>query len=87
MNQRNKDLPASAVHPIQDKFGQVILMTGFTKQEKVALELLKIMLNVKYSEDPQDQQYMIREAYELADQFCSYLENKSEKESGIIQNV
>lgn len=87
MNQRNKDLPASAVHPIQDKFGQIILMTGFTKQEKVALELLKSMLIAEYSKNPEDQKYMIREAYELADQFCSYLENKSEKESGLIQSV
>ena len=87
MNQRNKDLPASAVHPFQDQFGQVIMMTGFTKQEKVALELLKAMMIAEYSEHPKDQKYMIREAYELADQFCSYLENKSEKESGIIQNV
>ena len=87
MQQRNKDLPASAVHPIQDKFGQVILMTGFTKQEAVALELLKAMMMAEYSDHPEDQKFMIREAYQLADQFCSYLETESEKESGIIQNV
>ena len=84
---KNKDLPANAVHPIQDKFGQVILMTGFTKQEAVALEIFKIMLNQEYSEHPEDLKYMIRESYEWAEHFCGHLENKSEKESGIIQNV
>jgi hypothetical protein len=85
--QKNKDLPASAVHPIQDKFGQVILMTGFTKQEAVALEIFKAMIMQEYSDHPEDVKYMIREAYEWAEQFCDYLENKSEKESGLIQSV
>ena len=87
MQQRNKDLPASAVHPIQDKFGQVILMTGFTKQEAAALEILKAFMIAENSDDPEDQKFMIKEAFKLADQFCSYLENEGEKESGIIQNV
>lgn len=87
MQQRNKDLPASAVHPIQDKFGQVILMTGFTKQEKVALELLKAMMISNWQDDPESINFSIKEAYQIADQFCSYLETESEKESGIIQNV
>ena len=87
MQQRNKDLPASSVHPIQDKFGQVILMTGFTKQEAVALELLKAMFIADWHDHPEDQKYMIKEAYQLAEQFCSYLETESEKESGLIQSV
>ena len=85
--QRNKDLPASAVHPIQDKFGQVILMTGFTKQEAVALELLKAMFIADWQDDPESVNFSIKEAYKIAEQFCSYLETESEKESGIIQNV
>lgn len=85
--QRNKDLPASAVHPIQDKFGQVILMTGFTKQEAVALELLKAMMMSDWQDDPESINFAIKEAYTIADQFCAYLETESEKESGIIQSV
>lgn len=85
--QRNKDLPASAVHPIQDKFGQVILMTGFTKQEAVALELLKAMMISDWQDDPESINFAIKEAYTIADQFCAYLETESEKESGIIQSV
>lgn len=90
MQQRNKDLPASAVHPLQDKFGQVIVMTGFTKQEAVALEILKSMIiadainkdenNLTWAED-------IDAAYIVAEKFCSYLENEGEKESGLIKNV
>lgn len=88
MNQRNKDLPASAVHPIQDKFGQVILMTGFTKQEAVALQILsaQIIMNQQL-QFPTKMQHLIEESYSAAEQFCSYLENKSEKESGLIQSV
>ena len=88
--QRNKDLPASAVHPIQDKFGQVILMTGFTKQEAVALELLKsfILEGAIDKEEKTEIKVYIQMAYDYADEFCSYLEkNEGEKESGIIQNV
>lgn len=85
--QKNKDLPASSVHPIQDKFGQIILMTGFTKQEAVALELFKTMLRVDYTENLEDIKFMIKESYKIAEQFCTHLETESEKESGIIQNV
>lgn len=74
--QKNKDLPALPVHPIQDKFGQVILMTGFTKQEAVAIEILKSMLIADYKDNPEDINFMIRESYDIADKFVSYLENK-----------
>lgn len=86
MQQRNKDLPASAVHPIQDKFGQVILMTGFTKQEAVALEILKAMMIHSYNTEDEIPE-LIKYSYKVADQFCAYLETESEKESGIIQSV
>ena len=88
MQQRNKDLPASAVHPIQDKFGQVILMTGFTKQEAVALEIFKahVMNNTDWADDPVNE-LTIKYCYELAEKFCAYLENEGEKEGGLIQSV
>jgi len=86
--QKNKDLPASAVHPIQDKFGQVILMTGFTKQEAVALEIFKahVMNSTDWADEPVNE-LTIKYCYELAAKFCSYLENEGEKESGLIQSV
>jgi len=87
MQQTNKDLPAMPVHPIQDKFGQVILMTGFTKQEAVALEILKVMLQEGYSDDSEYMKNMIGESYEIAEKFCEYIQTKSENESGIIQSV
>jgi hypothetical protein len=84
--QKNKDLPAMPVHPMQDKFGQVILMAGMSKLEIAALNVLSAQLRKNNIEDLSDEDitYLINQSYNIADEFCSYLENKSEKESGII---
>jgi len=86
MSQRNKDLPAMPVHPMQDKFGQVILMAGMSKLEITALNILSAYLcQEKYHElCPEDITYLIKESYNIADEFCAYIENKGEKESSII---
>ena len=86
MSQRNKDLPAMPVHPMQDKFGQVILMAGMSKLEITALNILSAQLRKNKIEDlsPMDITYLIKEAYNIADEFCAYIENKGEKESSII---
>ena len=84
MSQRNKDLPAMLVHPMQDKFGQVILMAGMTKLEMTALNILCSQLNTYRNLADWDVTDEIKNAYEWADKFCSYLETKSEKESSII---
>jgi hypothetical protein len=86
MSQRNKDLPAMPVHPMQDKFGQVILMAGMSKLEMSALNFLTAQLRKNKIEDlsPEDISFLIREAYNIADEFCAYLESKSEKESGSL---
>jgi hypothetical protein len=86
MSQRNKDLPAMPVHPMQDKFGQVILMAGFSKLETTALNILSTQLRKNKIEDlsPEDITYLIGESYSIADQFCAYIEIKGEKESSII---
>ena len=85
MSQRNKDLPAMPVHPMQDKFGQVILMAGMSKLEITALNILPAQLRKNKIEDlaPEDITYLISESYNIADQFCAYIE-KGEKESSII---
>jgi hypothetical protein len=86
MSQRNKDLPAMPVHPMQDKFGQVILMAGMSKLEITALNILSAQLRKNKIEDlsPEDITYLIGESYGIADQFCAYIESKGEKESSII---
>lgn len=74
----NKDLPAYPVMPFQDKFsGQTIFMTGFTKHEIVALEILKshITSDPKWVDDPVHT-ITIDTAYKLAEQFLSHLETK-----------
>jgi nitrogen fixation/metabolism regulation signal transduction histidine kinase len=84
--QKNKDLPAMPVHPMQDKFGQVILMAGMTKLEITALNILSAQLRKKDISEffEEDITYIINESYNIAEQFCAYLENKSEKESAIV---
>lgn len=86
MSQRNKDLPAMPVHPMQDNFGQVILMAGMSKLEITALNILSAQLRKNKIEDlsPEDITYLIGESYNIADEFCAYIEIKGEKESGII---
>jgi hypothetical protein len=86
MSQRNKDLPAMPVHPMQDKFGQVILMAGFSKLETTALNILSAQLRKNNIEDISDEDitYLINQSYNIAEEFCAYLENKGEKESSII---
>jgi hypothetical protein len=86
MSQRNKDLPAMPVHPMQDKFGQVILMAGMSKLETTALNILSAQLRKNNVEDLSDEDitYLINQSYNIADEFCSYLETKSEKESSSI---
>jgi hypothetical protein len=86
MSQRNKDLPAMPVHPMQDKFGQVILMAGMSKLEITALNILSAQLRKNKIEDlsPEDITYLIGESYNIADEFCAFIESKGEKESSII---
>jgi hypothetical protein len=85
MNQKNRDLPA---YPIKfnDQFGQLVILGGMTKLELVALELLKANYNGKDFEyhNKEDEMYNIKYAYDLAELFCSYIEEKIQHESKII---
>ena len=73
------------VHPMQDKFGQVILMAGMSKLEITALNILTAQLRKNKVEDlsPEDITFLIGESYNIAEEFCAYIE-KGEKESGSI---
>jgi len=85
MSQRNKDLPAMPVHPMQDKFGQVILMAGMTKLEMTALNLFTAYLSRNDNNlSDEDMEAYIYLSYDYAEQFCSYLETKDEEKSGSI---
>jgi hypothetical protein len=86
MSQRNKDLPAMPVHPMQDKFGQVILMAGMSKLEMTALNILTSQLRKNNVEDlsPEDITFVIAKSYEISEEFCAFIETKGEKESGSI---
>lgn len=80
--QKNKDLPAYPVHPMQDKFGQLILMAGFTKYELAALNILTAQLRKNNVEDLSDEDitYLIKESYNIAGQFCDYAEKLNSAE-------
>jgi len=86
MSQRNKDLPAMPVHPMQDKFGQVILMAGMSKLEITALNILcaRITHNNLDLFCPEEISFFINKSYEIAEEFCAFIETKSEKESSSI---
>ena len=85
MNQKNRDLPA---YPIKfnDQFGQLVILGGMTKLELVALELLKARCQgIKFEETSiNDELYSIKLAYDMAENFCSYIEEKLQHESKII---
>lgn len=70
MQNKNKDLPASPVQ-FQDKFGQLVILAGMTKQEIVALEILKLSIDgFDRVEDA------IEYSYKKAELFCAYLEQE-----------
>jgi hypothetical protein len=85
MNQKNRDLPA---YPIQfnDQFGQLVILGGMTKLELVAMELLKANYTSKEFEEyhKEDEMFSIKCAYDMAELFCSYIEEKLQHESKII---
>lgn len=86
MNQKNKDLPALPVHPIQDKFGQIILMAGMTKYENSALQILCTQLRRNKIEDLSDEDisFLIEQSYKISEEFCEYQETKIEAKSIIV---
>lgn len=85
MNQKNKDLPA---YPIKfnDQFGQLVILGGMTKLELVAMELLKSSYQgVKFEDySAEDEKFSIKCAYDMAELFCSHIEDKLQHESKII---
>ena len=79
MNQKNKDLPA---YPIKfnDQFGQLIILGGMTKLELVAMTLFNARMNeICYYEDINYTKKSIKEAYDMAEIFFSYQEEKTEQ--------
>jgi len=86
-NKTNKDLPASAVMPFNDQFGQTILLTGFTKHESVALEIFKHLMReekIKNVESSEDVAHIIKSAYFIAEHFLNYATELEDKNSVIM---
>jgi hypothetical protein len=84
MNQKNRDLPA---YPIKfnDQFGQLIVLGGMTKLELVAMTLFNARMNeICYYEDIDYTKKSIKEAYEMAELFLEYQQEKTEQPSKII---
>jgi hypothetical protein len=84
MNQKNRDLPA---YPIKfnDQFGQLIVLGGMTKLELVAMTLFNARMNeISYYEDIDYTKKAIKEAYEMAELFLEYQQEKTEQPSKII---
>lgn len=74
--QTNKDLPAQPVQ-FMDKFSnQMIILAGMTKQEVAALEILKAMIisDDNIVDNPEDRKFAIQAAFQVAEDFCSFLE-------------
>ena len=74
--QTNKDLPANPVQ-FMDKFSnQMIILAGFTKQEVVALEILKsiLMSDIENIDNIEERNYIIQASYSFAEDFLKYLD-------------
>jgi hypothetical protein len=83
MNQKNRDLPA---YPIKfnDQFGQLVILGGMTKLELVAIELFKNSRNILSFGDNDELKALIKKSYDIAELFCSHIEDKLQNESKII---
>ena len=84
MTQKNRDLPA---YPIKfnDQFGQLVILGGMTKLELVAMELLKAQYQGdNLTHNPNEQRFYIQASYDMAELFCSHIEDKLQQESKII---
>lgn len=62
---KNSELPAQPTYPTQDTLGRIIVFSGLTKREYVAMHLLN--------------KYSIEDAYNLADLFLDQDEKKEFK--------
>lgn len=63
---KNSELPAAPTYPTQDTLGRIIVFSGLSKREFVALHLL--------------QKHSIEEAYKIADLFLNQDEKKEVNE-------
>lgn len=84
---KNKDLPASPLMPMQDKFGQVIVMSGYTKHEAAALEIFKHLLTGIDPDDTEDVKYIVKQAYEIAEIFTEYYDKLNQQNDAILMPV
>ena len=84
---KNKDLPAMPLMPMQDKFGQVIVMSGFTKHESVAIEMFKLLAKTTDLDDPESVSCIINQAYQMADAFVSHYDKLQQEQNSVLMPV
>jgi len=85
MQQKNADLPAFPIMPFKNDFGQMIFLTGLTKHEYVALQILKSLISEFI--DPEEEDFLIKESFRVAAKFLDYVQDEGQKESDIIMPV
>lgn len=84
---KNKDLPAMPLMPMQDKFGQVIVMSGFTKHEAVAIEMFKLLAKTTDLDDAESVSFIINQAYQMADAFVSHYDKLQQDQNSVLMPV
>lgn len=84
---KNRDLPAMPLMPMQDKFGQVIVMSGFTKHEAVAIEMFKLLAKTTDLDDPDSVTFIINQAYQMADAFVSHYDKLQQDQNSVLMPV
>lgn len=84
---KNRDLPAMPLMPMQDKFGQVIVMSGFTKHEAVAIEMFKLLAKTTDLDDAESVSFIINQAYQMADAFVSHYDKLQQDQNSVLMPV
>lgn len=84
---KNKDLPAMPVMPLQDKFGQIIVMSGFTKHEAVAIEMFKLLAKTTDLDDPVSVTFIIKQSYEMAEAFVNHYDKMQQEQNSVLMPV
>lgn len=84
---KNKDLPAMPLMPMQDKFGQMIVLTGFTKHEAVALEVFKLLSKTIDLDHNEDVNFIVKQAYQIAEIFVDHYDKMQEDQKNILMPV
>ena len=79
---KNKDLPCFPVMPFKNQFGQDVILSGYSKQEYLAMKLFLARLE-SIDSGKVTMETMIEMCFEDAEKFCSHGEEEK-TESKIV---